>query len=167
MFSLPYLLVHLWDLLSLPLLLCQRVLLVKPLRQGGRLTGCQHIFVLSEMDECSKPDNGRCEQRCVNTLGSYKCACDPGYELAADKRSCEGKYREKSYQHCWLCNLHAQGLNTFSHPGIIIQLFLKASENTMCAAFVDWSVICRFESQHVKYYFCIKLHVVVFVVPEC
>lgn len=47
------------------------------------------------MDECSKPDNGRCEQRCVNTLGSYKCACDPGYELAADKRSCEGKYREK------------------------------------------------------------------------
>ncbi|XP_019741112.1 bone morphogenetic protein 1a [Hippocampus comes] len=42
-----------------------------------------------EMDECSKPDNGRCEQRCVNTLGSYKCACDPGYELAADKRSCE------------------------------------------------------------------------------
>lgn len=45
------------------------------------------------MDECSKPDNGRCEQRCVNTLGSYKCACDPGYELAADKRSCEGEYR--------------------------------------------------------------------------
>lgn len=44
------------------------------------------------MDECSKPDNGRCEQRCVNTLGSYKCACDPGYELAADKRSCEGEY---------------------------------------------------------------------------
>ncbi|MBN3300558.1 bone morphogenetic protein 1a [Amia ocellicauda] len=42
-----------------------------------------------EMDECSKPDNGRCEQRCVNTLGSYKCACDPGYELASDKRSCE------------------------------------------------------------------------------
>uniref|UniRef100_A0A671T9U2 Metalloendopeptidase n=1 Tax=Sinocyclocheilus anshuiensis TaxID=1608454 RepID=A0A671T9U2_9TELE len=42
-----------------------------------------------EMDECSRPDNGRCEQRCVNTLGSYKCACDPGYELAADKRSCE------------------------------------------------------------------------------
>ncbi|XP_077456618.1 bone morphogenetic protein 1a isoform X1 [Stigmatopora argus] len=42
-----------------------------------------------EMDECSKPDNGRCEQRCLNTLGSYKCACDPGYELAADKRSCE------------------------------------------------------------------------------
>ncbi|XP_019747014.1 bone morphogenetic protein 1-like [Hippocampus comes] len=47
------------------------------------------LFCVSEMDECSKPDNGRCEQRCVNTLGSYKCACDPGYELAADKRSCE------------------------------------------------------------------------------
>ncbi|XP_010875827.1 bone morphogenetic protein 1b isoform X2 [Esox lucius] len=42
-----------------------------------------------EMDECSKLDNGRCEQRCVNTLGSYRCACDPGFELASDRRSCE------------------------------------------------------------------------------
>ncbi|MGH0116933.1 UNVERIFIED_CONTAM: hypothetical protein FKN15_026627 [Acipenser sinensis] len=42
-----------------------------------------------EVDECSRPDNGGCEQRCVNTLGSYKCACDPGYELAPNKRSCE------------------------------------------------------------------------------
>ncbi|XP_059213752.1 bone morphogenetic protein 1-like isoform X2 [Centropristis striata] len=42
-----------------------------------------------EMDECSRPDNGHCEQRCLNTLGSYRCACDPGYELAADRRSCE------------------------------------------------------------------------------
>nr|XP_057905222.1 bone morphogenetic protein 1-like isoform X1 [Doryrhamphus excisus] len=42
-----------------------------------------------EVDECSRPDNGGCEQHCVNTLGSYKCACDPGYELASDKSSCE------------------------------------------------------------------------------
>ncbi|GCC24748.1 hypothetical protein chiPu_0003150 [Chiloscyllium punctatum] len=42
-----------------------------------------------EEDECSRHDNGGCEQQCVNTLGSYKCVCDPGYELAADKKSCE------------------------------------------------------------------------------
>uniref|UniRef100_A0A3P9MC72 Metalloendopeptidase n=1 Tax=Oryzias latipes TaxID=8090 RepID=A0A3P9MC72_ORYLA len=42
-----------------------------------------------EEDECAKPDNGGCEQRCVNTLGSFKCVCDPGYELAPDKKSCE------------------------------------------------------------------------------
>lgn len=60
-------------------------------KRGGQRKGLPNAtFCLSEMDECSKPDNGRCEQRCVNTLGSYKCACDPGYELAADKRSCEG-----------------------------------------------------------------------------
>ncbi|KAG8592594.1 hypothetical protein GDO81_000555 [Engystomops pustulosus] len=44
---------------------------------------------LKEEDECAKPDNGGCEQRCVNTLGSYKCSCDPGYELGPDKKSCE------------------------------------------------------------------------------
>ncbi|NP_001084377.1 tolloid-like protein 2 precursor [Xenopus laevis] len=42
-----------------------------------------------EMDECSRPDNGGCSQRCVNTLGSYKCVCEPGFELTADKKSCE------------------------------------------------------------------------------
>nr|XP_017203939.1 tolloid-like protein 2 [Oryctolagus cuniculus] len=42
-----------------------------------------------EVDECSWPDHGGCEHRCVNTLGSYKCACDPGYELAPDKKTCE------------------------------------------------------------------------------
>ncbi|XP_005335338.2 tolloid-like protein 2 [Ictidomys tridecemlineatus] len=42
-----------------------------------------------EVDECSRPEHGGCEQRCVNTLGSYKCACDPGYELATDKKTCE------------------------------------------------------------------------------
>lgn len=44
----------------------------------------------AEIDECSRPDKGHCEQRCVNTLGSYHCACDPGYELAPDRRSCAG-----------------------------------------------------------------------------
>ncbi|KAE8590953.1 hypothetical protein XENTR_v10018256 [Xenopus tropicalis] len=42
-----------------------------------------------EMDECSRPDNGGCSQRCVNTLGSYKCVCEPGFELTADKKQCE------------------------------------------------------------------------------
>ncbi|XP_041825725.1 bone morphogenetic protein 1-like isoform X1 [Melanotaenia boesemani] len=47
------------------------------------------ISFFKEMDECATPDNGHCKQRCLNTLGSYRCACDPGYELAADRRSCE------------------------------------------------------------------------------
>lgn len=48
-------------------------------------------FVPAEVDECSRPNRGGCEQRCLNTLGSYKCSCDPGYELAPDKRHCEGE----------------------------------------------------------------------------
>uniref|UniRef100_UPI00358F3720 tolloid-like protein 2 isoform X2 n=1 Tax=Myxine glutinosa TaxID=7769 RepID=UPI00358F3720 len=42
-----------------------------------------------EVDECTEPKKAGCQQICVNTLGSYRCACDPGYELAMDKKSCE------------------------------------------------------------------------------
>uniref|UniRef100_A0A452TJ39 Metalloendopeptidase n=1 Tax=Ursus maritimus TaxID=29073 RepID=A0A452TJ39_URSMA len=47
------------------------------------------VNFFKEVDECSRPNRGGCEQRCLNTLGSYKCSCDPGYELAPDKRRCE------------------------------------------------------------------------------
>lgn len=53
--------------------------------------GVSHFLPLAEVDECSRPNRGGCEQRCLNTLGSYKCSCDPGYELAPDKRRCEGE----------------------------------------------------------------------------
>lgn len=53
------------------------------------------IVHLLEMDECSRPDNGHCEQHCLNTLGSYRCACDPGYELASDRYSCESECSEQ------------------------------------------------------------------------
>ncbi|XP_048472235.1 tolloid-like protein 2 [Rhincodon typus] len=42
-----------------------------------------------EMDECAQQDRGGCQQRCLNTLGSYRCACEPGFELTADQRTCE------------------------------------------------------------------------------
>ncbi|KAK1800458.1 hypothetical protein P4O66_005497 [Electrophorus voltai] len=47
---------------------------------------CLSVFV-SVTDECSRPDEGQCEQRCVNTLGSYRFVCEPGYELAPDHRT--------------------------------------------------------------------------------
>ena len=31
-----------------------------------------------------------CHQRCVNTLGSYDCACNSGYQLDSDGRTCTG-----------------------------------------------------------------------------
>lgn len=40
----------------------------------------------ADADECSRED--ACAQHCHNTLGSYSCACAPGYNLHADGRNC-------------------------------------------------------------------------------
>ncbi|XP_071808298.1 bone morphogenetic protein 1 homolog [Asterias amurensis] len=42
-----------------------------------------------EDDECSSESSGGCEQICVNTIGSYHCECEPGFELKSDGVSCE------------------------------------------------------------------------------
>ena len=35
-------------------------------------------------------DNGGCEHICENTIGSFKCSCNDGYELNKDGLSCDG-----------------------------------------------------------------------------
>ena len=40
-----------------------------------------------DINECLV-NNGGCEQQCVNTRGSFICACTSGFRIAADGQSC-------------------------------------------------------------------------------
>ncbi|XP_034607813.1 epidermal growth factor-like protein 7 isoform X2 [Trachemys scripta elegans] len=42
----------------------------------------------TDVDECTGPSHG-CSQHCVNTPGSYGCACRAGQRLSADGKSCQ------------------------------------------------------------------------------
>ena len=44
-----------------------------------------------DVDECTLGIS-RCHQVCRNTIGSYQCDCDSGYQLHADSFTCEGTY---------------------------------------------------------------------------
>ncbi|CAD5124522.1 DgyrCDS12800 [Dimorphilus gyrociliatus] len=41
-----------------------------------------------DKDECLVTNHG-CQDKCINTIGSYKCECNPGYRLKNDKKTCE------------------------------------------------------------------------------
>lgn len=45
----------------------------------------------TDVDECSV-NNGRCELGCVNTEGSYECACPPGQRLHWNRKDCVGAW---------------------------------------------------------------------------
>ena len=52
---------------------------------------CECIIYFTDINEC----NGllvSCEHSCINTVGSYECDCDNGYELHSNGRSCNGLY---------------------------------------------------------------------------
>lgn len=59
-----------------------------------------------DIDECigELGTEPRCEQKCINTPGYYKCECDPGYELKRDGYSCQ---RSRTVSDC------LEGLNCF------------------------------------------------------
>lgn len=45
------------------------------------------------MDECASGNGMLCRNgQCVNTIGSFQCLCNDGYEVALDGRTCVGKY---------------------------------------------------------------------------
>ena len=50
------------------------------------------LFFFSDIDECSA-NVGLCDfnASCINTLGSYKCLCHPGF--TGDGQNCTGRYK--------------------------------------------------------------------------
>ncbi|XP_066256660.1 protein tolkin [Euwallacea similis] len=63
-------------------------MLVKFVSDGSVQKGGFSATIMKEYDECSKVDHG-CAQLCLNTLGSFVCACRIGYELHSDGKNCE------------------------------------------------------------------------------
>ena len=45
----------------------------------------------TDRDECALGISG-CNQICTNTVGSYMCSCNPGYQIALNNRTCTGKH---------------------------------------------------------------------------
>lgn len=40
---------------------------------------------VSDVDECLESAISPCQHQCVNTLGSYRCICHPGYQLSGQR----------------------------------------------------------------------------------
>ena len=47
-----------------------------------------YIVFLTDINECE--NNGTCDQICKNTIGSFVCECNPGYQLNNDFMTCSG-----------------------------------------------------------------------------
>jgi len=52
---------------------------------------CTTSYFFSDIDECQSNQLNSCGQDCVNIPGSFICDCYQGYELNADRRTCDGK----------------------------------------------------------------------------
>ena len=48
------------------------------------------LFFFLDFNECAQYKKGLCEQQCINTIGSYRCTCHPGYVFHAEKQACTG-----------------------------------------------------------------------------
>ena len=56
-------------------------------------------FLTSDFDECQSNQTNSCSQFCINAPGSYSCACENGYSLNDNKKSCDGTYDDARHQH--------------------------------------------------------------------
>uniref|UniRef100_A0A8C3V6E4 EGF like domain multiple 7 n=1 Tax=Catharus ustulatus TaxID=91951 RepID=A0A8C3V6E4_CATUS len=76
---------------------CNRALCWEPCQNGGSCAfpgrcscppGWTGRACQTDVDECASQSHG-CSQLCINTAGSFHCACQDGFSLAADDKSCQ------------------------------------------------------------------------------
>ena len=48
-------------------------------------------MMLKDVNECEGFLKGACEDKCVNTYGSFRCECSDNSRLNSDGMSCAGK----------------------------------------------------------------------------
>ncbi|XP_071951123.1 uncharacterized protein [Antedon mediterranea] len=60
----------------------------------------------------------RCTQRCMNTLGSYKCYCDHGYVLQQDQYTCSRDNRCDAYRCVVGCEQYDNGFRCICPDGL-------------------------------------------------
>ncbi|NXE19176.1 EGFL7 protein, partial [Ardeotis kori] len=86
-----------WSRANSPALSCNRALCGVPCQNGGSCTfpgrcacplGWMGRACQTDVDECAGQSHG-CGQLCVNTAGSYHCACRDGFSLTADDKACQ------------------------------------------------------------------------------
>ena len=53
------------------------------------------IKIIVDINECNV-NNGGCEHTCTNTVGSYNCSCNTGYQLSLGQH-CSGNLIENYY----------------------------------------------------------------------
>ena len=41
---------------------------------------------------------GKCDQRCINSKGSYECGCEPGYNIRPDNHTCQAYNEPDPYE---------------------------------------------------------------------
>ncbi|GFS06897.1 low-density lipoprotein receptor-related protein 2 [Elysia marginata] len=49
------------------------------------------------INECRNIRMNQCEHRCIDTLTSFRCECNSGFQLMSDRRACRG---EEISSHC-------------------------------------------------------------------
>ncbi|NXJ81546.1 EGFL7 protein, partial [Trogon melanurus] len=86
-----------WSRANSHALSCNRALCWVPCQNGGSCTfpgrcacppGWMGQACQTDVDECADQSHG-CAQLCVNTAGSYRCACRDGFSLADDDKACQ------------------------------------------------------------------------------
>lgn len=56
-----------------------------------RMKTCSSFSFATDINECELSTNLCRNGRCVNLIGKYQCACNPGYQSTQDKLYCIGK----------------------------------------------------------------------------
>ena len=66
------------------------VIIVDSIHYIAAIVDSYCLYFITDINECLNNNSG-CSHDCVNTVGSYHCACPSGHVLQLDHHTCKGE----------------------------------------------------------------------------
>ena len=89
--------------------------------------------MIIDIDECDI-SNGGCEHNCTNTIGSFVCSCNDGYNLTENALNCTGMRSAQSISLYSLCLVVAIGQISMSVRVELLSVMRMHSVSTLMVA---------------------------------
>ena len=108
------------------------------------------LCFLTDIDECLDGSLNRCDQICINTMASFICGCNTGFQLNDDLMTCSGMWNDLfkyvKYMHAYISQCLQLDITHLYSSVFLWNNFQRKMNKTCISSLIQLVLVNLFES---------------------